>query len=82
MHILIIEDEEQLCRSMAEGLRISSLRPFSSLCPNLIENNAPLPIHRPRIIDVINVISVNDEPTAASAFSPRNCPTISVSAIL
>ena len=23
MHILIIEDEEQLCRSVAEGLRIS-----------------------------------------------------------
>ena len=38
----------------------------------VIENNAPLPIHKPRIIDVINVIKVNDEPTLARAFLPRN----------
>ena len=25
MHILIIEDEEQLCRSVAEGLRIDAV---------------------------------------------------------
>ena len=29
-----------------------------------------------------NVISVKDEPTAARASRPRNCPTISVSAML
>ena len=50
----------------------SSCNPFSSFCPYLIENNAPLPIHKPRIIDVIKVIKVNDEPTLARAFLPRN----------
>lgn len=29
MHILIIEDEEQLCRSVAEGLRIDGYEKIS-----------------------------------------------------
>ena len=55
---------------------------FSSRCPKRMENSAPLPIHRPRIMEVRNVISVKDEPTAARASRPRKCPTISVSAML
>ena len=47
-----------------------SLRPSSSLCPNLIEKSVPLPIERPKIIEVINVIRVNEEPTAARASGP------------
>ena len=31
MHILIIEDEEQLCRSMAEGLRMDGYETVPSL---------------------------------------------------
>ena len=59
-----------------------SQRAFSSRCPKRMENSAPLPIHRPRMMEVRKVISVKAEPTAASAFRPRNCPTISVSAML
>ena len=55
---------------------------FSYRCPKRMENSAPLPIHRPRIREVRNVISVKDDPTAARASRPRNCPTISVSAML
>ncbi len=39
-------------------------------------------MHSPRMMEVRKVISVKDDPTAASAFAPRNCPTISVSAML
>ena len=59
----------------------SCFNPFSSLCPNLIEKSAPLPIHKPNIIDVIKVIRVKEEPTAAKAVFPKNCPTIKVSAM-
>jgi hypothetical protein len=34
------------------------------------------------MIEVKNVIRVYDEPTAASAFLPTNCPTINVSTML
>ena len=59
-----------------------SRRTASSLCPNRMENSAPLPMQRPSRIEVRKVINVNDEPTAARAFFPRNCPTINVSATL
>ena len=59
-----------------------SQRAFSSRCPKRMENSAPLPMHRPRMMEVKKVISVKAEPTAASTFRPRNCPTISVSAML
>ena len=64
-----------------DALRLSQ-RASLSRCPKRMENSAPLPMHRPRIIEVINVISVKAEPTAARASRPRNCPTISVSAML
>ena len=60
----------------------SCFNPFSSLCPNRMEKSAPLPIHKPNIIDVIKVIRVKEEPTAAKAVFPKNCPTIKVSAML
>ena len=60
----------------------SCFNPCLSLCPNLIEKSAPLPIHKPNIIDVIKVIKVKEEPTAAKAVFPKNCPTIKVSAML
>ena len=56
---------------------------FSSFfSPYRMENNAPLPMHSPSRIEVKNVISVYDDPTAARASAPRNLPTITVSAIL
>ena len=61
---------------------ILSFNPAASCRPNRMENTAPLPIHSPSRMEVKNVISVNDEPTAANAFSPRYFPTIMVSAIL
>ena len=39
-------------------------------------------MHSPSRMEVRKVISVKEEPTAASASFPRNCPTIRVSAIL
>ena len=60
----------------------SCFSPLLSLCPNLIEKSAPLPIHKPNMIDVIKVIRVKEEPTAAKAVFPKNCPTIKVSAML
>lgn len=45
-------------------------------------STAPAPIESPRKIDVRNVMSVYAEPTAASAFLPSACPTMSVSAML
>ena len=38
-----------------------------SLCPKQMENTAPLPSDSPSKMEVRNVISVNAEPTAASA---------------
>ena len=55
---------------------------FSFCEPYNIENSTPLPIHKPRIIDVKKTISVKEEPTAANASEPKYLPTISVSAIL
>ena len=60
----------------------ASFRPRSSLCPKRMENTAPLPMHRPSKIEVRNVISVNEEPTAARASGPKKRPTIRVSATL
>ena len=57
-----------------------SLSVFSS--PYLMEKTAPLPMHKPNKIEVMNVISVYDEPAAANAFGPKKRPTISVSVIL
>ena len=51
-----------------------SQRAFSSRCPKRMENRAPLPMHRPRMMEVRKVISVKAEPTAASASRPRNLP--------
>ena len=59
-----------------------SFSPFSSFSPKRIEKNAPLPMHKPNRIEVRNVISVNEDPTAARASEPRYLPTISVSAML
>ena len=56
---------------------------FSSLrSPYRMENTAPLPMHSPSRMEVKKVISVKALPTAARACAPRNCPTISVSAML
>lgn len=55
---------------------------FNCLAPKSIENKIPLPIHKPKRIDVKKVISVKEEPTAAKAEEPIYCPTIKVSAIL
>ena len=60
----------------------SSMSPCSSRCPKRIENSAPLPIQSPSRMEVRKFISVNAEPTAASASLPRNLPTTHVSAIL
>ena len=59
-----------------------SRRPASSPCPNRMENNAPLPMQSPSRMEVRKVISVKEEPTAASACLPKHCPTIMVSAML
>lgn len=59
-----------------------SISNFSLLCPKRMENKAPLPIHKPRMMEVKKVIRVKEEPTAASAFRPINCPTIKVSIML
>lgn len=55
---------------------------FSLPSPKRMENRAPLPMHNPRMMEVRKVINVKEEPTAARAFLPRNCPTIKVSAML
>ena len=68
--------------SSVKEARIPSFSPSASFCPKRMENTVPLPIARPSKMDVRNVIRENAEPTAASAPAPRNCPTISVSAIL
>ena len=47
-----------------------------------MENTVPLPMARPSRMDVKKVISVNADPTAASAPVPMNRPTMRVSAIL
>ena len=66
----------------AKDAQILSFSPFSSFCPNRMEKTAPLPIQSPSKIEVKNVISVKDEPTAANAWLPKNFPTIRVSAML
>ena len=52
---------------------------FIFFSPNVIEKNALLPRHNPKITDVKNVISEYDEPTAAKALSPMYFPTTHVS---
>ena len=52
------------------------------LAPYNMEKRTPLPIQRPKMIEFKNVIRVKEEPTAANAFEPINCPTIKVSATL
>ena len=65
-----------------KDVNTASFRPCSSRWPKRMENTAPLPMQRPSRMDVRTVISVNEEPTAASASGPRKRPTISVSATL
>ena len=52
---------------------------YTGVC---LVKKGPEPILSPRKIEVRNVISVYDEPTAASAFFPSTLPMIRVSAIL
>ena len=59
-----------------------SRSPSWSLWPKRMENTVPLPMQRPRSMEVKKVMSVKDEPTAARALGPRQRPIISVSAIL
>ena len=54
----------------------------SRFLPKAMEMNVPVPSDRPIITDVRKVMSVYDEPTAASALSPMYLPTIHVSARL
>ena len=68
--------------SSANEARTPSRSRAKSFCPKRMENTAPLPSDSPSRIEVRNVISVNAEPTAASASAPRKRPTISVSAML
>ena len=68
--------------SSANEARMPSRRRPMSRCPKQMENTAPLPSDSPSSMEVRNVISVNAEPTAASASAPRKRPTISVSATL
>lgn len=63
----------------ADRFSISNL---SFLCSKRMENKAALPVHKPSMMEVRKVMSVKEEPTAASAFRPRNCPTIKVSTML
>ena len=58
------------------------LRLSLSFSPNFMERRTPLPIAKPNIIEVKNVMRVKEEPTAAKAFLPNKRPTIKVSAIL
>ena len=51
-------------------------------CPKQIENTVPLPMERPKRMEVKKVIREYAEPTAANASAPRILPTINVSAIL
>ena len=62
--------------------RTASLSPSLSPCPNRMEKTVPLPMASPSRMEVTKVIREKAEPTAASASTPRNFPTISVSAIL
>ena len=82
LEYLRYRDNKQYTKVVTIPVDKIRFNPFSSLCPNLIEKSAPLPIHKPNIIDVIKVINVKDDPTAASAVFPKNCPTIKVSAML
>ena len=61
---------------------VTFIRPSLSFSPNFMERRTPLPIAKPNIIEVKNVMRVKEEPTAAKAFLPKNRPTIKVSAIL
>ena len=54
----------------------------ASPSPNLREKSVPLPSERPRRTDVRKVMSVNEDPTAASTSGPRARPTMRVSATL
>lgn len=65
----IIDDDKNI------PLRIA----LTSFLPYAIDTNELLPRHKPIITDVRNVISVYDEPTAASALSPTYRPTTHVS---
>lgn len=50
--------------------------------PKRWENTTLLPIQKPSVMEVIKVIIVNEEPTAAKAVPPRAFPTIRVSTTL
>ena len=62
----------------------AAARRSAAMSPRPIQmaNSAPAPMARPRNTEVRNVVSVNAEPTAASASRPSARPTIRVSATL
>ena len=72
----------EVIRTIKKEEEEAFLSPISSFSPNFMEKSTPLPIARPRIMEVKNVMRVKEEPTAAKAFFPKNLPTIIVSAIL
>ena len=72
----------EVIRTIKKEEEDSLLSASSSFSPNFMEKSTPLPIARPRIMEVKNVMRVKEEPTAAKAFFPKNLPTIIVSAIL
>ena len=67
---------------IAKDVKMFSLSLSHLFSPYLMEKMAPLPIDIPNNMDVRNVISVYEEPTAARASAPRKRPTISVSTTL
>ena len=72
----------EVIRTIKKEEEEASLSPLLSFSPNFIEKSTPLPIAKPRMMEVKNVMRVKEEPTAAKAFFPKNLPTIIVSAIL
>lgn len=72
----------EVIRTIKKEEEDAFLSPISSFSPNFMERSTPLPMDKPNIIDVKNVMRVKEEPTAAKAFFPKNLPTIIVSAIL
>ena len=62
-----------------KDMYMSSSSLLLSPAPKSADMNAPEPMHSPIIIDVMNTMSVYEEPTAASAPAPRYFPTINVS---
>ena len=72
----------EVIRTIKKEEEEASLSPLLSFSPNFIEKSTPLPIAKPRMMEVKNVMRAKEDPTAAKAFLPKNRPTIIVSAIL